>query len=308
MHAEAPLRQFDANTTPSRHGMATVSWLTWGSAPRPRVKASPVMPVRARFSFFVAVCTVSATSTGCNWVLGINEPEEVGSPKVTYYPWDGSNGDGVSIDATDAALEPPTVDASVDAPQVMPDGPPTPRVDSPAPVVDAKADGPRCLDGPDGGAECGFGCAFLCPLKNVCFQNVDCTSGRCFAGRCTLATCLDAILNGDETDIDCGGSCSGCATGRKCRVTADCTKGTCSNGVCQAPPQDASPDVPRPPDGSIGDASSAIDAADVTDAARQPDVVNVDVTGDADGAPDVGAADSVDVIDVQVVVDDVQLD
>jgi hypothetical protein len=43
--------------------------------------------------------------------------------------------------------------------------------------------------------------------------------------------CTDAILDGDETDINCGGSsCPKCASGKTCLVSTDCVSGTCSGG------------------------------------------------------------------------------
>ncbi|CAF1063598.1 unnamed protein product [Adineta steineri] len=39
-------------------------------------------------------------------------------------------------------------------------------------------------------------------------------------------TCFDAIMDGDETDIDCGGSCLACAAYQMCKVDLDCTTGT----------------------------------------------------------------------------------
>lgn len=60
----------------------------------------------------------------------------------------------------------------------------------------------------------------------------------CSAGICALATpahtCFDRILDGDETAIDCGGSCMPCAGEATCRVPADCQSQACS-GVCAAP-------------------------------------------------------------------------
>lgn len=40
--------------------------------------------------------------------------------------------------------------------------------------------------------------------------------------------CLDMVRNGDETDVDCGGSCPGkCAEGQFCLVSADCLSNNC---------------------------------------------------------------------------------
>ena len=49
------------------------------------------------------------------------------------------------------------------------------------------------------------------------------------------ATCVDGATNGDETDVDCGASCSPCHDDRKCGVGADCESGSCVGGVCRKP-------------------------------------------------------------------------
>jgi hypothetical protein len=49
------------------------------------------------------------------------------------------------------------------------------------------------------------------------------------------ATCHDGKLNGNETDVDCGGgTCPRCADGKACRVDNDCVSGTCTDGQCVA--------------------------------------------------------------------------
>ena len=50
-------------------------------------------------------------------------------------------------------------------------------------------------------------------------------------------TCADGIKNGDETDVDCGGSCPACKQGEGCVATKDCVSidtGSlaCANGTC----------------------------------------------------------------------------
>jgi hypothetical protein len=44
--------------------------------------------------------------------------------------------------------------------------------------------------------------------------------------------CNDQIRNGDETGIDCGGSCGRCNVGQGCRIDNDCDDGICKSGVC----------------------------------------------------------------------------
>lgn len=46
-------------------------------------------------------------------------------------------------------------------------------------------------------------------------------------------TCQDGVRNGNETDVDCGGSCPRCATGKTCATRNDCASALCTNGVCQ---------------------------------------------------------------------------
>ena len=52
----------------------------------------------------------------------------------------------------------------------------------------------------------------------------------------TSFTCSDGLRNGNETDVDCGGSCgSTCGIGKICSSNPDCSSGNCSAGVCAAP-------------------------------------------------------------------------
>lgn len=54
-------------------------------------------------------------------------------------------------------------------------------------------------------------------------------------GDCVPASCRDGIANGDETDVDCGGSvCGPCADGRGCQLPRDCIGRLCTNGLCDA--------------------------------------------------------------------------
>jgi Cellulose binding domain len=48
--------------------------------------------------------------------------------------------------------------------------------------------------------------------------------------------CDDFLLNGAETDTDCGGAdCEGCGQGRACSSDRDCTSRSCEDDKCQAP-------------------------------------------------------------------------
>src|SRR5215212_744323 len=48
--------------------------------------------------------------------------------------------------------------------------------------------------------------------------------------------CIDLIRNGDETDIDCGGTCGACDVGERCSVATDCDQSTCVDGRCEPLP------------------------------------------------------------------------
>lgn len=51
--------------------------------------------------------------------------------------------------------------------------------------------------------------------------------------------CNDQIANGDETGIDCGGTCSTkCEIGGGCKTDADCDDALCTGAVCTAKPCD----------------------------------------------------------------------
>jgi hypothetical protein len=95
--------------------------------------------------------------------------------------------------------------------------------------------------GADGGADatlpptCGP-LTTLCKDGDACGVAADCASKICFGGKCQTPAPADGIKNGDETDVDCGGSKSpACVDGKGCIVANDCTSGVCTGGKCQAP-------------------------------------------------------------------------
>ena len=57
-------------------------------------------------------------------------------------------------------------------------------------------------------------------------------SGVCLNGACAQPSCSDQIQNGDEGDVDCGGACTPCLPGQKCKLATDCAGGACTNGTC----------------------------------------------------------------------------
>ena len=136
---------------------------------------------------------------------------------------------------------------------------------------------PRCVDNvcfEDGGAmancpadeicDIEFGCLpkpTTCQSVDECAQVTECVTADCIANLCIyrfrtagfscdsglgtcqgglcepIATCTDGLENGQETGVDCGGPCTGCADGDDCLVGSDCLSGMCHpvTGLCFTP-------------------------------------------------------------------------
>jgi cysteine-rich repeat protein len=96
-----------------------------------------------------------------------------------------------------------------------------------------------CDDGPTGSASCDVDCTLRAcgdGLVNS-LAGEQCDDGNLVAtdacNACVTTTCSDGARNRDETDVDCGGSCSqGCGAGRSCLTGADCQSGTCYAYQC----------------------------------------------------------------------------
>lgn len=78
-----------------------------------------------------------------------------------------------------------------------------------------------------------------CDVGETCVVNDGCLTEICENGKCAFNTCHDKVLSGDETDVDCGGSCTKkCFAGQKCKVQADCDQASynkfcsASQGIC----------------------------------------------------------------------------
>jgi hypothetical protein len=65
------------------------------------------------------------------------------------------------------------------------------------------------------------------------FHLSPCPTGSCITAA-PADRCSDRVLDGDETDIDCGGSCGTCGAGAVCALASDCESGAC-DGHCAAP-------------------------------------------------------------------------
>ena len=85
------------------------------------------------------------------------------------------------------------------------------------------------------------------PSCNDGIQNGDETGIDC-GGSCNKCTgtetqtpdikpaqknCSDDAKNGDETDVDCGGSCDRCANEMHCEQNSDCLSDNCVGGTCE---------------------------------------------------------------------------
>jgi hypothetical protein len=90
-------------------------------------------------------------------------------------------------------------------------------------------------DGTETDVDCGGSCA-PCASGRACLAAADCLSGVCSGSAmktCAAPACNDALKNGTETDVDCGGnSCMPCALGKKCGAPGDCVSRLCVMGVC----------------------------------------------------------------------------
>lgn len=70
-----------------------------------------------------------------------------------------------------------------------------------------------------------------------CVADVQCPAGKkCASGLCVPPTCFDNQKQAWESDVDCGGKCLACPTGRGCQVSSDCESGVCLGTMtCAAP-------------------------------------------------------------------------
>jgi len=62
-----------------------------------------------------------------------------------------------------------------------------------------------------------------------------CPAGNCPALAPPENLCRDRVRDGDETDVDCGGSCQPCWTAKQCMRPEDCQSKACDAGACRAP-------------------------------------------------------------------------
>lgn len=99
-------------------------------------------------------------------------------------------------------------------------------------------DPPSCtnaiLDGDETDVDCGGPDCDPCDDGDDCLEDSDCSSQQCDAetGTCLAPSCTDGLVNGDETDVDCGGACGAtCDPGEDCLVGMDCLSFGCAAGT-----------------------------------------------------------------------------
>ncbi|MGC4118421.1 MAG: MopE-related protein [Myxococcales bacterium] len=87
----------------------------------------------------------------------------------------------------------------------------------------------------DTGSEAGARCDFTFYTVGQTFQLYDAGFRCCFFQDPTVYTCGNAVQDGTETDVNCGGlACPICTTGKKCQVSSDCASGIClATKLCQ---------------------------------------------------------------------------
>merc|ERR1711871_113128 len=100
----------------------------------------------------------------------------------------------------------------------------------------ASSCGDQVANGDESDVDCGGGCSSKCAVGKKCFADTDCQSGSCNAKSktCVAPTCKDERHNGDEKDVDCGGSCGACGDGARCSANTDCRSKQCIGGRCEA--------------------------------------------------------------------------
>jgi|GEM_PF-1169238 len=99
------------------------------------------------------------------------------------------------------------------------------------------ADDP-CQDGTrspgECGVDCGGSCSQLCADGAICGDASQCASGQSNGYQCTTS-CHNLKMDGQETDLDCGGpgACDRCSPGKRCKEASDCAGDSdCQGGLC----------------------------------------------------------------------------
>jgi hypothetical protein len=79
--------------------------------------------------------------------------------------------------------------------------------------------------------DCGGPVCAHCATGKGCATGTDCVTTYCSktTNLCVADHCTDGVLDSNEADLDCGGSCTTkCATGKGCATGADCVSTFCN--------------------------------------------------------------------------------
>lgn len=109
----------------------------------------------------------------------------------------------------------------------------TPAAAGAPPEIPDCTDNERTADETD--TDCGGRTCAPCDDHQRCLTGTDCASAICTNQVCQPPTCVDLAVNGNETDLNCGGTCPKCAQGQHCTVDADCMTGKCGDEACYSP-------------------------------------------------------------------------
>ena len=172
-----------------------------------------------RISVYLA--TMTLVGVGCGQILGLDEyvlADAGGSGGTGPACGDGVVDPGEGCDDGNDTSADGCTSCSVDACYACTNeaGPST---------CSAKLVGDVCATGFCNGS----GLCVECLVEAHCSGN----AGKCIQNKC--ASCTDALQNGDETEVDCGGTrCKPCEQGKTCLANSDCSTTFCVDGVCCA--------------------------------------------------------------------------
>ncbi|MEO1481496.1 MAG: hypothetical protein AAFU77_05270 [Myxococcota bacterium] len=98
------------------------------------------------------------------------------------------------------------------------------------------------IDPNESDVDCGGDCDACTNVGDTCIANRDCGAGLSCGddSQCDTDSCENGLADGDESDVDCGGSCATrCSVGDSCNTLADCAdsggRTTRCLDVCLAP-------------------------------------------------------------------------
>lgn len=100
-------------------------------------------------------------------------------------------------------------------------------------------DGDQCgMENASEGTACTEDGGQLCDAEGACVECLteDQCDGTdvCHLGQCVPETCNNQQQDGDESDVDCGGTlCAPCANGLDCVQPTDCVSQYCNAGTCE---------------------------------------------------------------------------